>query len=184
MQSHEGIRTVLAASSRLWALAEQTEDTSPFLHGFTPPVYLGPLADDEAADLLLQTNLDPGKRQTFSEEAVDRLRELTGNHPYLLQVLATRFLELGDTTAAVADAAADATLGHLFAVDLSLLSNDDVLLLRSLADDRKLPPPPGPSLAGPSHQLVRLGLVRRTSNGQLTLGNHLLKLWLASTTPV
>jgi hypothetical protein len=36
MQSREDIRTVLASTIRLWSLADHEEDTSPFLHGFTP----------------------------------------------------------------------------------------------------------------------------------------------------
>jgi hypothetical protein len=41
MQSGEDIRTVLASTIRLWALADQEVDTSPFLHGFAPPQYVG-----------------------------------------------------------------------------------------------------------------------------------------------
>ena len=36
LQSDGGVRSVLTSTIRLWALAEQRGDTSPFLHGFAP----------------------------------------------------------------------------------------------------------------------------------------------------
>ncbi|MDH3255224.1 MAG: AAA family ATPase, partial [Acidobacteriota bacterium] len=43
LQSSEDVRAVLASTIRLWALSEQREDTSPFLHGFTPPIFINRL---------------------------------------------------------------------------------------------------------------------------------------------
>ena len=48
MQSQDDIRSVLASTIRLWELSEQRDDTSPFLHGFTPPLYISGLSDEEA----------------------------------------------------------------------------------------------------------------------------------------
>ncbi len=40
MQSNDDTRSVLASTIRLWALTEQKEETSSFLQGFTPPLYI------------------------------------------------------------------------------------------------------------------------------------------------
>ncbi len=52
MQSQDDCRSVLASTIRLWALAKQRPDTSPFLHGFSPPLYIRGLDDDEARALI------------------------------------------------------------------------------------------------------------------------------------
>ena len=71
LQSREGIRSVLASSSRLWQLAEAGEDTSPFLDGFTPPLYIGTLSDDEAGDVIRQSQLPGESRPTFPDPEID-----------------------------------------------------------------------------------------------------------------
>ena len=72
MQSREDIRTVLASTIRLWALAEHKEDTSPFLHGFTPPLYIERFSDEEARSLIEQSHLGPEERPQFADEVVER----------------------------------------------------------------------------------------------------------------
>lgn len=175
LQGREGIRTVLAASPRLWALAEQTEDTSPFLHGFTPPVYLGPLAEDEARALVLQTQLDPSARPCLDAGTVTRIVALCGGHPYLMALLASRVLACGELEASVAEVEADPSVGHLFAVDLSLLSDEEAACLVALAraeDGSAVEAAPGSTF-----QLERLGLVHK-AGGRCVVGNHFLKRWL------
>jgi DNA-binding winged helix-turn-helix (wHTH) protein len=116
LQSQEGIRTVMASGPRLWKLAEQRDDTSPFLHGFAPPLCLGPLRDDAARALVLQglIQADPG--------TVEEILRQCGNHPTLLQMLCARTLELGDLERAVESVAADPTVRFFFAVDFDLLT--------------------------------------------------------------
>ncbi len=73
MQSREDIRSVLASTIRLWVLAERDEDTSPFLHGFTPPLYLPSLADKEARELVHQVGLPLATRPLLDDEIVDEI---------------------------------------------------------------------------------------------------------------
>ncbi len=179
LQSREGIRTVLAASRRLWALAEPDGETSPFLHGFTPPVYLGPLTDAEARDLLRQACPGPGAGAALDDETVEGIRAACGNHPYQLQALAARVLERGDLPAALAELEADPGLGRLFAVDLSLLDEEERDLLRRLAEgDEAAARAPG--AAGRVLELTRLGLLRREADGGVAIASHFLSRWLES----
>ncbi len=168
-----GVRAVLAASPRLWALAEQREDTSPFLHGFTPPVHLGPLASDEARALVTQSQLPAAERPRLEAAAVERMLALCGGHPYLLALLGERLLASGDLEAAVAEVEADPTLSHLFAVDLALLSAEEAALLSRLAagDEGAV------ADAAAAYQLERLGMVRREGS-RLAVGHHFLARWL------
>jgi DNA-binding winged helix-turn-helix (wHTH) protein len=179
LQSREGIRTVLAASRRLWALAEPDGETSPFLHGFTPPLYLGALADSEARDLLRQSRPGPGARTAFDDGTVERIREACGNHPFQLQALAARVLERGDPEAAVAELEADPALERLFAVDLSLLEEEDRELLRRLAagDDASARTP---GASGRLLELERLGLLRRAKDGAVEISSHFFRRWLVT----
>ncbi|MBK9965668.1 MAG: winged helix-turn-helix domain-containing protein [Holophagales bacterium] len=179
LQSREGIRTVLAASRRLWALAEPDGETSPFLHGFTPPVYLGPLTDAEARDLLRQAYPGPGIRPALDDETVEGIRTACGNHPYQLQALAARVLERGDLAEARAELEADPGLRRLFAVDLSLLDEDERDLVRCLAEgDEATARAPG--AAGRILEMERLGLLRRRPDGGVAIASHFLSRWLDS----
>lgn len=179
LQSREGIRTVLAASRRLWALAEPDGETSPFLHGFTPPVYLGALADSEARDLLRQARPGSGARAAFDDETEERIREACGNHPFQLQALAARVLVQGDTAAAVAELETDPALGRLFAVDLSLLEEEDRDVLRRLAAG-DVAPARTPGAAGSLLELERLGLLRRVSASAVAIASHFFRRWLVT----
>ncbi|HBL28395.1 MAG TPA: hypothetical protein DD490_16300 [Acidobacteria bacterium] len=102
LQSQEGIRTVMASGPRLWALGDRRDDTSPFLHGFAPPLALGPLEDGAARALLLQGIADPAM--------VEELLLRSGRQPSLLQMLGTRLRELGDLERATEAVATDPTL--------------------------------------------------------------------------
>lgn len=179
LQSREGIRTVLAASRRLWALADPDGETSPFLHGFTPPVYLGALADSEARDLLGPARPGPGAGKAFDARTVERIRETCGNHPFQLQALAARVLERGDTEAAIAELEDDPALGRLFSVDLSLLDEEDRDLLRGLAAaDEGAARTSGPT--GRLLELERLGLLRRAPDGSVAIASHSFRRWLVT----
>ncbi|MCU0292262.1 MAG: transcriptional regulator [Thermoanaerobaculaceae bacterium] len=177
LQAREGIRTVLAASARLWALAAQSEDTSPFLHGFTPPVHLGPLTDVEARSLLCQSRLDAPARPCFDPDTVGRALDLCGGHPYLLALLGSRVLARGELAAAVAEVEADPTLQHLFAVDLSLLSAEEAAFLVAVAGQAEGADARPALPSGGAYQLEHLGLVRQV-DGQHVIGNHFLGQWL------
>src|SRR5439155_9264743 len=92
--------------------AEQRDDTSPFLHGFAPPLYLGPLHDEAARGLV---------RQGGSAVGTDEILRRCGNHPSVLQLFCARAAELGDLDRAAESVAADPTLRFFFAMDFDLL---------------------------------------------------------------
>lgn len=186
--SQEGVRTVLAGGSGLWRLASADGDTSPFLHGFAPPLYLGALEEDAAAELVRQ-------RQAPSRaggEAVERVAEALaacGNHPFLLQLLCTRWIELGDLAAAAAAVAADAGVRHLFAVDFELLSPLERAMAVDIAHASEVAPVAASSLPGPAPEvaasllhLERLGVLRR-EDGAVRVRGAILAAWLREREP-
>jgi DNA-binding winged helix-turn-helix (wHTH) protein len=191
LQSREGIRSVLASSSRLWRLAEAGEDTSPFLDGFTPPLYIGTLSDDEAGDLIRQSHLPDPSRPTFSAPEVDRIRHQCGNHPYLIQLLCRRALEHEDLDRAIEEVAADRAVSFFFAVDFELLSGPERTILELLAEQPGISSSliaeqladPVDGLAGHLATLQKMGLVATDEPGRLSLPNHFLRRWLSESRP-
>lgn len=186
MHSREGMRSVLASSSRLWRLAAAEGETSPFLDGFTPPLYLGCLRDEEARQLILQTRLGTGARPAFSTGDVERIRRSCGNHPYLIQLLCRRAMERDDVDTAIEDVAGDRAVSYFFAVDFELFSELERALLRllaerpalSLAAVRDALPEDGDAVAGSLGALRSLGIVRDDPAGGLHLPNAFLRRWL------
>jgi DNA-binding winged helix-turn-helix (wHTH) protein len=174
LQSQEGIRTVMAAGPRLWKLTEQRDDTSPFLHGFAPPLYLGPLRDEAARGLVRQTQGNPATALPADDGTIDEILRRCGNHPTLLQMLCARTLELGDLERATESVAADPTLRFFFAVDFDLLTPAERAAILAIAR--------GVALAE-AHRadvlpLERLGLVRRSGDGRLEIANPIFRQWL------
>jgi hypothetical protein len=133
LQSSADIRSVIASSPRLWALTAQRDATSPFLHGFTPPLYLRPLLDDEANALVFQQQMPHDDRFTIDEEAAALILDRCGNHPFLLQLVCSQLIELGDANAAVSKIAADRAAAFFFAVDFDLLADLERCILTELS---------------------------------------------------
>jgi len=187
LHSREGIRSVLASSSRLWQLAETDEDTSPFLDGFTPPLSIGSLDDEAARELIRQTQLPEAARPNFSDGEVERILRQCGNHPYQIQVLCRRTLDRGDLSKAIEEVAHDRAISFFFSVDFDLLSETERTILRYLADQ------PGASLteilgsiqdssdavATDLSALFELGLVARDPGGRHEIASDFLRRWLA-----
>ncbi len=169
LQSQEGIRTVMASGPRLWKLAEQRDDTSPFLHGFAPPLYLGPLQAEAACGLVGRGSADPAMKE-MTEEILRR----SGNHPSLLQMLCARVCELGDLERATEAVAADPTIRLFFAVDFDLLTSPEREIVLGLARSEASP---ASRLEDVMH-LERLGLVRRSGEGRMEIANPILRQWL------
>ncbi len=186
LQSREDIRSVLASSIRLWALAEQKQDTSPFLHGFTPPVYIDILSDDEARALIRQTQLGGEARPSFDDRAVELIRERCGNHPYLIQLLCKRTLELGDLDEAFEQVATDSMVSFFFSVDFELLSPNERRIVTAIAERTAASsktigldlPLDSPSLVGSLHRLEHLGFIRRNDERRFYLVNYFFRRWL------
>jgi DNA-binding winged helix-turn-helix (wHTH) protein/predicted transcriptional regulator len=186
LHSRDGIRSVLASSSRLWQLAEADEDTSPFLDGFTPPLSIGPLDDEAARQLIRQTQLAETARPNISDDEVERIRRPCGNHPYQIQLLCRRFLDRGDLDGAIEEVAHDRAVEFFFSVDFELLGETEQTILRLIAAQ------PGASLTeiGSAVQnspesvattllaLLELGLVVRDSDGRHEIASQFLRRWL------
>ncbi|MCP4663269.1 MAG: protein kinase [bacterium] len=186
MQSQEGIRSVLASSIRLWDLAEQREDTSPFLHGFIPPLYIQNLSDEEARSLIRQEHLPADGRPHFEDEVVERIRRRCDNHPYLIQLVCKRYLELGDLAEACEQVATDPMVSYFFSVDFETLSETERGILHFISEQtmatsksiqRNFRSDSG-SLSGGLQRLENLGFIRRDAERRFVLASFFFRRWL------
>jgi AAA domain-containing protein len=125
-QKGRELRTVFTSTKRLGRIDEGTSfDTSPFLLGFIPPLYLTPLAPDEARALLLRGRFRPDETETIMER--------TANHPFLLQLIASRLFESRDLAATLDQVAADEMVANFFSVDSQTLDAPERTLLEEVA---------------------------------------------------
>jgi predicted Ser/Thr protein kinase len=179
----EDVLTVLTATRRLLALSHHPADrTSPFLHGFLPPIWLGEL-EPEAARALVA-------RGGFSNEVVEQICRECNNHPYLLQQLASRVFECGDVTQSIRELAADAALANYFAVDYDLLDEPEKkvlqqILLETAIDEAALSRKTAfqsENVAAILQALRQMGFIRR-ENTQWKIANVFLASWLKRTLP-
>jgi len=186
MQSREDIRTVLASTIRLWALAEAKEDTSPFLHGFAPPLYIERLTDAEAQSLIEQSHLDPEERPRIADGVMESIREHCNNHPYLVQLVCKRYLEAGGLEEAIEQVATDRMVSYFFSVDFDMLSatEHDVIqaivalpeaTFKSIQEELSLG---SDALEGTLGRLENLGFVRRDEGQHVVLANYYFRRWL------
>jgi DNA-binding winged helix-turn-helix (wHTH) protein len=188
MQSREAIRSVLASSGRLWQLAEEEGDTSPFLDGFTPPIYIGMLDGEEAQQLIRQTGLPAVSRPEFADDQVERIRVTCGNHPYLIQLLCRRALEREELDEAIEEVSADRAVSFFFSVDYELLGETERAILHILAEQpstssdsiRERMPDRAESIATSLKTLLDLGLVGEAESGELHVPNELFRRWIDS----
>ena len=186
LHSRDGIRSVLASRSRLWQLAETDEDTSPFLDGFTPPLTVGTLDDEDARQLIRQTQLPATSRPGFSDDEVDRIRRQCGNHPYQIQLLCRRALDRGDLDQAIEEVAHDRAVSFFFAVDFELVGDTERTILRFLADQPEASQTDICRQVGDSSDTVttalsalhELGLVARDDSGRNEIASAFLRRWL------
>ena len=186
VQSHEDVRTVLASTIRLWALAGQEVHTSPFLHGFTPPLYIERFSDEEAQALIEQSNLEPGERPGISPQIAVAIREQCDNHPFLVQLVCKRYVESGDLEEAVEQVATDRMVSYFFSVDFNMLPETAREIIRLIASR---PAATGRSIEdalamspvaarGELRQLEDLGYIRRREEDRVELANHFFRTWL------
>jgi DNA-binding winged helix-turn-helix (wHTH) protein len=191
LHSRDGIRSVLASSVRLWKLAEPDEDTSPFLDGFTPPLTIGSLEPEAARNLVRQSQLPEASRPDFSDQEVERIRELCGNHPYQIQLLCRRALDRGDLDEAIDDVAHDRAVGFFFSVDFGLLGDTDRTVLHILAGEDHAPleavqgqlEDQPDAVATSLTMLESLGLVGQGIDGGFAVTSHFLRRWLREANP-
>ena len=173
------VRTVLTATKRLARVDERTDfDTSPFMQGFIPPLYLTPLADDEARALLA--------RGRFAADEIARIMERTANHPFLIQLIASRLFESRDLTATLDQVSADEMVSNFFSVDFQTLDPEERTLLEEVARDgtrsrrdlaqslRRTEDATEPVLYG----LRMMGYLAESEEGGLRIGNWFFDRWL------
>lgn len=173
------VRTVVTSTRRLARIDERTDfDTSPFLLGFIPPLYLTPLAPDEARALLA--------RGHFTADETETVMERTANHPFLLQLIASRLFESRDLAATLDQVAADEMVANFFSVDFQTLEPVERQLVEEAAraggrtrkelvqavggTDERLEP----LLFG----LNRMGYLSSTDDGAYCVGNWFFERWL------
>lgn len=174
--AHEGMRTVLASGPRLWDLASGSK-TSPFLDGFLPPLYLGPLKPPSARALVLQNQLSGVARPELSDEVVESICHWGGGHPFLLQLLSKRVVELGSVDRGVAAIVADRSVTTLFEIDLELLDDRQREILDTLTQQKK-----GPGIENTDSaavlELEQLGLIGASESGRFGIALPLFENWL------
>ncbi len=191
MLASDDVRSVLASTIRLCVLADQRGDTSPFLHGFSPPVYIKTLFDEEARALVRQDHLAAEARPRLEGEIVEKLCERCDNHPYLLQLVAKRLLETGDLDEAIEEVAADQMVSYFFSVDFDMLTETEQEILRSVARNNSAASASlqanlsieAAPLQSALQNLRNLGFIRRDDERRVVLANYFFRRWLTDLAP-
>jgi hypothetical protein len=186
MQSQDGVRSVLMSSIRLCELAEQRDDTSPFLHGFSPPLYISGLSVDETLALVRQDRSSSGSRPEIDEEDASEICRRCDNHPYLVQLVCKRFLETGDFDEACRQVATDRMINYFFSVDFEMLSSTERTVLRLIAEqgsatDESIHAVMQVATADREdalHRLENLGFIGRDDERNYVLPSFFLRRWL------
>ena len=170
MQAGDNVRCILTATRRLARLETlDTTETSPFLHGFVPPLYLAPMNEAEIQPLLAKADFVPETQKT--------LYQLTGGHPFLLQVMAKRTLELGSVEPVFENMKHDETLQNFFIVDYNTLQAAEKSLLRRCAESKVPALITGTTETMAKQTLLALGLLCE-HEGILQPRSPLIKAWL------
>jgi RNA polymerase sigma factor (TIGR02999 family) len=191
LQASGDIRSVLVSTIRLWALAGQREDTSPFLHGISPPVFINRMTDEEARSLIEQRNLPAGSRPEFSETEVETVCQRCDNHPYLMQLVCKRLFETGDLEEAIEQVATDSMVSYFFSVDFEMLAPIERQALRAVARHTAAASATLAETMSVEKSVLRsavqhldnLGFVRRNANERVELANHFFRRWLTDLAP-
>jgi hypothetical protein len=176
------VRTVMAATRRLARIGEQAElATSPFLHGFEPPLYLTPFSRAEATALLAQGN--------YSPEACERIMAQTANHPFLIQLVASRSFESQDLDGILEQLAVDEMVANFFTMDFQTLEAHERHILQEAARADLVTAPELASLTGLGEDETRSALRGLAQMGYLLeegsafrVGTCLFSRWLRRNT--
>lgn len=191
-QSGTGLRVVLAATKVLSRINDLSRDwpTSPFLFGLGLR-NLTSLTDEEAAALIRQDQ--SSQPVEVSAEQVQQIRQITHNHPYLIQMLCSRLFTSQGTLRQIdsADLALDSTLEGYFQIDFRWLSPGERQVLLSIVEGNdtieSITARTGLSLVEVQefvYSQQRLGQIRQIAGGngldtlRLAPGNLFLQRWL------
>lgn len=185
IEEQNRIRIILAATRKLADLFSSQSDNSPFLDGFRTS-YLSILSDTEAQNLILQTK-DPTADIKASDHLLQEICDITGKHPYLLQVLCERLFQSDGSLRQIdeKDLFLEWSLEAFCKQECEVLSPSEQLILRNLAKQpgiekttfAKLPEIKGINLNRYFPTLELLGLIRNDGK-RLNLGNRFLSAWL------
>jgi len=182
-------RIVLTATKRLAKLDDRCRswDTSPFLSGFPPPLYLASLEGEEAVALIRQSQSDTPL--DVPDAVAAAILEHTGNHPYLIQWLCYQLWQESPQPDQWVITSDDLTpvddLARYFQMDFDYLSPSERAILLAVAEGTAVDAPSLSETTGlPTrdvslflHTLTHLGYLRERE-GQLCLGNSFLERWL------
>ena len=186
MQSQDGVRSVLTSSVRLCELSEQRGDTSPFLHGFSPPLYISGLSTEEALALVRQEGWPAETRPEIESGDAIEICHRCDHHPYLIQLVCKRFLETGDLEEACRQVVSDRMINYFFSVDFEMLSATEKSVLRLIAEqgtatDESIHTVMKGDTADRDDALQRLenlGFIGRDESRNYDLPSYFLRRWL------
>ena len=188
LQSAPDIHCVLASSIRLWSLSDSDEETSPFLNGFAPPVYLQRLSDEAARSLGRQDQIPEHIRPNLDDEVVEGILRCCDNHAYLLQLVAKRTVECGSLDEARARVAADQMVRHFFETDVEMLSDSDRRVLSTLSGESTATSHPydghfeehatESSIEDSLYRLENLHFIRPDEERRFVLRNYFFRRWI------
>ncbi len=172
------VRTVITSTKRLARIDERTDvATSPFLQGFIPPQYLTPLGPEEARALLARGRFEAAENETIMER--------TANHPFLLQLIASRLFESHDLAGTLDQVASDEMVANFFSVDFQTLEPHERLILEEVAREGGRTQKELTQVAGLSEDALEpvlfglrmLGYLAATADGH-RVGNWFFERWL------
>lgn len=179
-QKGPDVRVAMTSTRRLARINEAELDTSPFLQGFIPPLYLAPLQTEDARALLA--------RGRFAPLDVERIMECTGNHPFLVQLIASRLFESRDVESTLSQLGSDEMVANFFAVDFQTLEAGERFILEHVAvsGTRSLPEiAQAARLSDDAAEPLLFGLRMMgylTSDGtRYRVGNSFFERWLKRT---
>ncbi len=186
MMAGPGIRVIMASTKGLLRLNDLAAiwPTSPFLTAFAPRNLAG-LDATSSTQLIRQTQGD--RPVTVSPDQADQIRQLTGDHPYLIQILCQRLWQEDDTLRAITppDLVVDDMLSGFFFNDFGTLSPGERRILLAVSQERLMRHDalgavtglPEGDVAGFVYSLIKLGYLR-VVDGDLMVNNVFLDTWL------
>jgi hypothetical protein len=177
-QKGPDVRTVITSTKRLARIDETTDlATSPFLQGFIPPVYLTPLAPEESRALL--------GRGDFEAEETELIIERTANHPFLVQLIASRLFDSRDIALTLDQVADDEMVSNFFSVDFQTLEPHERSILEQVAQHEHRTQAQLAEATRLSHEALEASLFGLRMMGYLAaeadvhrLGNWFFRRWL------
>jgi len=178
LQKGTEVRTVMTSTKRLARIDERTDfATSPFLLGFIPPLYLTPLAPDECRALLA--------RGSFTASEVQVVMERTANHPFLVQLIASRVFESRDLAGTLDQVMADEMVSNFFSVDFQTLDEAERTILEEVAREGRRSGRELAQVTGTDEEAVapllfglRMMGYLAEEGGQYRVGNWFFDRWL------